>query len=134
MILYQKKTVAGQPVGAPAELPFDLVGLSDETLAELSWTDPALGYHGFKFEPVEVTDPNAPPRRIGRLPFMQRIPPPARIAIRSAGKVDVIVEDFLDLLAASDVIELDHPDTQMGVGYLVQQGLLTEQEAADLLG
>lgn len=134
MIKYQRQTMLGQPLAPPADLPPELVGLSNESLADLSWTDAALGYHGQRFMPVEVTvEVPQEPRRIARIQFMQRIPAAARIAIRTAGKTNPIVEDFLDLLAASLVIELDHNDTVMGLGYLQQQGLLTAEDVAAIL-
>lgn len=38
-------------------VPHDLQGLNDKDLADLSWTDPALGYHGFGWWPGEHTTP-----------------------------------------------------------------------------
>lgn len=73
------------------------------------------------------------PRRTSRIAFMQRMAVPTRIAVRTAGKSDPLIEDFLDLLTATDLVELDHADTLMGVQYLVMQGLLTQAEAEALL-
>ena len=39
-------------IGAPGPLPADLDGLAAESLADLDWTDEALGYRGFGFVPV----------------------------------------------------------------------------------
>lgn len=55
---YQRKQLPSTDVGAPAALPAELVGLTDETLADLSAAlDPdacaALGYTGHGFFPVE---------------------------------------------------------------------------------
>ena len=36
----------------PEGLPADLQGLASESLADLSWTDASLGYHGFGYWPV----------------------------------------------------------------------------------
>lgn len=49
-------------VGDPGPLPPELQGtLSDADLADLSWTDPALGFHGFGFWPVvDAAPPKAP--------------------------------------------------------------------------
>lgn len=135
MSLYQRiNATTGLLVGEPAPLPSNLVGLKDESLANLeqalgSTIAHELGFGGAGFLPVEPPEPEPEPRRITRIGFMQRIPTPKRIAIRTASKTDAVIEDFLDLLAATDLIELEHPDTLMGVQYLVMQGLLTQAEA-----
>lgn len=52
-MLYQKRELAGMvDVGEPGPLPADLVGLADESLADLDWTYAPLGYRGFGFFPV----------------------------------------------------------------------------------
>jgi len=53
MIKWQKKRLSdGADIGPPGELPPDLVGLSETSLAALDWTSEALGYRGFGFVPV----------------------------------------------------------------------------------
>lgn len=133
-MLYQRVNSQGQNVGEPGPLPEALRGLDDSVLDDLdAHFDPQalqqLGLAGAGFLPVEPPEPEPEPRRITRIGFMQRIPTPKRIAIRTASKTDAVIEDFLDLLAATDLIELEHPDTLMGVQYLVMQGLLTQAEA-----
>ena len=58
MINWQKKTLSGgAEIGEPAALPLDLQGLSESSLADLDWTDAALGYRGFGYVPViDLTD------------------------------------------------------------------------------
>jgi hypothetical protein len=140
-MLYQRVNEQGQHVGPPAPLPEAVRGASDEVLADLNaYFDHQallqLGLLGAGFLPVPPEPPPEPepePKRITRIGFMQRIPTPKRIAIRVAAKTEPIIEDFLDLLSATDLIELDHPDTLMGVQYLVMQGLLTQAEAEAVL-
>lgn len=38
-------------------VPADLQGLATESLQDLSWTDPALGYHGFGYWPIREARP-----------------------------------------------------------------------------
>lgn len=38
-------------------LPADLQGLAAESLRDLSWSDPALGYHGFGYWPIREARP-----------------------------------------------------------------------------
>ena len=53
MINWQKKRLSdGSDVGTPDNLPLDLQGLADESLADLGWTAEELGYRGFGFLPV----------------------------------------------------------------------------------
>jgi hypothetical protein len=131
---YQRKQLPDTNIGDPGPLPEELVGLEDESLADLSWADPALGYRGVGFFPVAEPTPEPQlPREIPPLAFMQRIPPTKRIAIREAAKADPILEDFLDLLGKATIVRLDHADTAAGVGYLVMRGKLTQTEAEALL-
>lgn len=44
-------------VAGPGPLPAELRGLADESLADLSWTDPALGHVGHGYWPCAVTVP-----------------------------------------------------------------------------
>lgn len=60
MIAYQKRQLPSDDVGEPGDLPLELQGLADISLADLIWTDVALGYHGFGYFPVEVDDPPPP--------------------------------------------------------------------------
>lgn len=137
-MLYQRVNArTGENVGVAAPLPQPILGLTDEVLADLDAAlDPEalieLDLLHAGFIPVPPPTPVAE-HKISRIAFMQRIPAAKRIAIRSAGKADPVVEDFLDLLAATDTVDLSDGDTLMGVGYLVMQGLLTQAEAEELL-
>src|SRR3990167_3110566 len=134
-MLYQRISLAtSEPIGEPGPLPADLLGgLTDADLAVLGTLGPAEHYVGLGFLPVEPDPAPAPVRRLARIAFLQRLPPLKRIGIRTAAKTDVFIEDFLDLLSATDLIELDHADTLAGVGYLISQSLLTQEEAETLL-
>lgn len=134
MSTYQRKTLAtGENIGAPGPLPADLVGgLTDADLERLGELGPAAHYAGQGFFRVADPEPEPAVRRITRIGFMQRMDPAKRMAIRTAAKTDIVIEDFLDLLAATDLVELDHADTIAGLGYLVSQELLTTDDVADL--
>lgn len=61
MTLYQRIDLAtSEPVGPPAPLPPALVGLADESLANLDWADEAVGFKGAGFWPVTVQAPADP--------------------------------------------------------------------------
>lgn len=130
MALYQRKRLSnGQNIGSPAPLPADLVGfLTDADLERLAELNPAAEYAGHGFFRVPDPEPEPEPRRISRIGFLQRIPTEKRIAIRTAAKTDVLIEDFLDLLGATDIIELDHEATVAGLAYLVSENLLTADD------
>jgi hypothetical protein len=49
-----------QNIGPVRPLPAELVGLADESLSDLSWADPALGYGDFGFSPVPDPPPEPP--------------------------------------------------------------------------
>ncbi len=84
MIVYQKRQLPADDVGEPGDLPLELQGLADISLADLIWTDAALGYHGFGYFPVEVADPPPPiPVAVTQLQF--------RRALRHFGLYDAVV-------------------------------------------
>ena len=150
MILYQRKTLPGGNVGQPGPLPADLVGLQEESLANLSWTDPALGYIGHMFVPVEVADPvGAPPVRLSKLNFLRLLTANERVAFnivtrkvqaltladyQDVAKAPLVAaEVFLSLFNATDTIDLANPDTAAGVGLLVALGILSQDRGACVL-
>lgn len=71
--------------------------------------------------------------RLAKIDFLRLLTVPERIAIRTLGKTDVIIEDFLDMINAAQNIELTNADTVAGVGYMVQQELLTPERGAAVL-
>lgn len=84
MIAYQKRQLPADDVGEPGDLPAELQGLADISLADLIWTDAALSYHGFGYFPVEVDDPPAPiPIAVTQLQF--------RRALRHFGLYEAVV-------------------------------------------
>ena len=132
-MLYQiHDIVTDTPIGEPAPLPAELVGLDNASLADLSWVDPALGFSGQGFLPVYVVIPEpVVPRDITAIAFLQRFTTAERVAIRASA--DPIIADYLDLLRVSTLVNLDNADTVQGVSYLVAQGLLTPERADALL-
>ena len=78
--------------------------------------------------------PPDPPAPISRLEFLRRIPAAARIAIRQAAATDPVLADALQLLDLAESVRLDDPDTVILVGYLRQQGHLTDAQAAVVMG
>ena len=134
MIKWQKiETPAGDTVGAPGDLPPDLVGLSEDSLADLSWTSEDLNYRGFGFLPVETSDPT--PRVVSTLAFLRRIPAAKRVAImQAAAAPDYAIQALLQVInAATHGVELDHPDTINGLAYAKSKGLLTDADVAAIL-
>ena len=143
MIVYQRKTLAGATVGQPGPLPPELVGLEDVSLGDMSWADPALGFRGEQFVPVErLEPPPALPQRIKKLDFWRLLTAGERVAFNIVSrKVQgltladyqdttkaplIAAEVFLNLFAATDIIDLANPDTAAGVGLLVSLGILTQ--------
>lgn len=144
MIYQRVNAQTGAPIGAPGFLPPELVGLADESLADLSWSDPALGFAGVGFLPTPEPAPPAPPhepRRISKVDFWRRFTPAEQVAMLGARKTIAAMspEEFgspssvgwwqlavafqtLDLIPS--VIELDHPDTVAGVEGFAAAGLV----------
>jgi hypothetical protein len=124
-MLYQRRNLAtGEDIGEPGPIPRELLGLADESLANLNWADASLGYTGQGLFPFS--------RKVTALAFKQRLTAAERIAIRAAATSDPVIADFLDLLSSASTVDLDHADTVSGVDYLVSTELLTAERAAEL--
>lgn len=65
--------------------------------------------------------------------FLRRFAIAERIAIREARRTDMVVEDFMSLMEADGTVRPKHPDTLAGIGYLVQQGLLTQERSTIIM-
>jgi len=80
------------------------------------------------------TAPEPEPLPVGgmtRLAFIRRFTLAERISIRQS--TDPIVVDGIAMLEAAEEVKLDDPDTVALIGYLVTQGLLTQERAAEIL-
>lgn len=84
-------------------------------------------------DPVEPEVP-APTVTWPRLDFLRRFNMGERIAIRTARATDPILNDFFSLLEQATNVHSDDPDTLAGMGYLVQQGLLSAARRDEILG
>lgn len=104
-----------------------------ERTPELAHVGPGWGWDiaGFTAPPEP---PRAPRGPITRLEFLQRIPANVRIQIRTRAKLDPVIEDAMALLDAATEVDTDHPDTIQLVMYLRMQGLLSDEQAAAVLG
>lgn len=71
------------------------------------------------------------PQLLTQLAFLRRFTASERIAIRSS--TDPIIQDFLQLVSLAQDILVTDPDTQMGVGYLAQQGYIAPERVAEIL-
>lgn len=72
------------------------------------------------------------PVPLTRLEFLRRFTPQQRINIRASN--DPVIQDGMGLLDLAQEVRVDDPDTQFFVGYLVQQGLITQADADRILG
>ena len=137
-MLYQRKTLPSIPMGEPAPLPAELVGLSDESLADLSAALPdsadERGYAGQGFFPVEPPPPPPPAvDELHKVDFLRLFTQAERIAIREAAKVNPLIADYQDMLDATDKPRLSDPDIQTGVPLLELGGFLAPGRAAQIL-
>lgn len=124
---YQRKLLADMSnIGAAGPLPPEIANLADESLADMSWSDPSLGFSNSGFFPVI--------RTISALAFIQRIPMTARVAImQAAGAPDYNMQALLQMIgAASNGINLDDSDLIAGIAYAVAHSLLTADQATAL--
>ena len=138
-MLYQRKTLPSILMGVPAPLPAELVGLSDECLADLSAAVPEaaqeLGYAGQGFFPVEPDPPTPPPpsRVLNKVDFARLFTQAERIAIDDAANINPVVRDYDRMLNRAPNVNLDDPDVQTGVPLLELGGLIGVGRAAQIL-
>lgn len=66
-----------------------------------------------------------------QLAFLRRFTTSERIAIRAS--TDPVIQDFFHLLSLAQDIVVTDSDTQMGVGYLAQQGFIAPERVAEIL-
>jgi len=66
--------------------------------------------------------------------FLLRFTFEERAAFRAAAAVDPVVADFQQLQASAQEVISDDPTTLMGMAYLVQSNLLTQQRMDEILG
>lgn len=103
--------------------------------APIEWVGFEFATHDHTVMPDPV-DPPTPPSvyEWPRLDFLRRFTMAERIPIRNARLTDPILNDFFSLLEQADIIHSNDPDTMAGMGYLVQQGLLTAARRDEILG
>jgi hypothetical protein len=102
----------------------------------------ATEWGGFEFaththEVVPDPEPLAEPETVyewERLEFMRRFTAAERIAARQAEATDPIMGDFFDLLRQAATVHSNDPDVILGLGYMVQIGLLASGRPAEILG
>lgn len=51
--MFVKVNLSDGSLSEPGALPAELTGLNAESLRDLSWTDPALGFHDYSYLPVK---------------------------------------------------------------------------------
>lgn len=137
-MLYQRKTLPDTNIGDPAPLPAELVGLSDASLADLSAAlgvaAEETGFDGQGFFPFTPPPPEPEPvDELHKVDFLRLFTQAERIAIRSAAKVNPIVEDYQAMLDAATVIRLSDADIQEGIPDLEDAGLIGPGRAAQIL-
>jgi len=137
-MLYQRKTLPDTLMGDPAPLPAELVGLSDDSLADLSAAlgvaADETGFAGQGFFPFTPEPPPPPPvDELHKVDFLRLFTQAERIAIRQAAKVNPVVEDYQAMLDAATIIRLSDADIQEGIPELEDAGLIGPGRAAQIL-
>lgn len=137
MALYQRKLIStGEDVGEPGPLPRELMGLRDESLADLPAAlgeefAAANGWADTGYLPVADPEPAAP-RWIHKALFKRRFTAQERIAIRAASASDPVLFDFMDVLDTTEQVFLDDAELIQGLGYLVLLNLLGSGRMAQI--
>jgi len=88
---------------------------------------------GAKFDGKTITNPPPQTKRITKLAMRQRFTIPELIGILEASKTDPMIEVLLGNMQVATFIDLSRTDTIQGLGYLMQQGLITAQRMGEIL-
>ena len=82
---------------------------------------------------LQIPEPVAPAvRSLTKREYLGRFTQAERVAIRTAAKQSAELEDYLELLALSEDINLDDPDLVLGLTMLEGTGLITAGRAAEI--
>lgn len=81
----------------------------------------------------KIEDMPKPPQVLTPLQFLERLTVDERVAIRAAAKQNPLLDDWLDMLRATSIVDLADPRTVGGVRAIVSAGLLTTQRGDELL-
>lgn len=110
----------------------DAVVQTDTAGPGWAWTAEG-GFVAPEPEPMPEPEPDYGPA-LALVDFLRRFTVAERVTIREARKTDPIIDDFMGLMESAGTIRLRHPDTLAGLGYLVQQGKLTDERADEITG
>lgn len=78
--------------------------------------------------------PPSAPQEWAPIDFLRRFTPAERIFARRLRDTDPILDDFFALLDMSTMLHSDDSDMRLGMGYLVQLGVLTAARHNIILG
>lgn len=79
-------------------------------------------------------DPPPPaPRTLTPSTFKQRFTLAERTAIRAAGATDMVIADYLDILATARDVDLNDANVVAGLDYMVGQALITASRKDEIL-
>ena len=98
---------------------------------------PGWTYDGTTFSPPAppAPAPSAPTTTpfMSHFGFLSRLTPQERTAVRSATATDPVLDDAMFLFNSAERIDVTLPTTQQLVGYLAQQGHITQSRVPELL-
>lgn len=131
---YQRKTLPDIDIGQPGFLPDELVGLADESLADLSAAlDPCPDqFVGEGFFPV-ADPPPAPVLVVSPYEFLNLFTEAEQAAILGAAQTNMQIAVWNNMLNHVDFVHLDDPKTIAGVSALETAGLIATGRAPQIL-
>lgn len=123
--------------------------VSNGTVANIALASTPLASNWIRSDTANIGDhydattgvfaaPVAPPapepsNELTKIEYLKRFTQDERIAIRAAGKVNSVVEDYIELMNAAVIVHKDDPNTIAGLNALTQAGILAPGRAAEIL-
>lgn len=83
---------------------------------------------------VPAAAPRPAPQEWAPIDFLRRFTPAERISARRLRDTDPILNDFFALLEMTSTVHSDDRDMRLGMGYLVQLGVITPARRNIILG
>lgn len=111
-----------------------------ESDAPVEWS--GMEFFDFDHLPAPIYEPTPAdppaiairgPRIISKLAYLRRFTSEERTAVRAASKVSPVLEDYLELMALAEEINLDDADIISAVNMLSAAGLITPTRANEVL-
>lgn len=112
----------------------ELMRYTADAVIEWQGCELATCTHTAMPDAVLAAAPRPAPQKWETIDFLRRFTSAERISARLLRDTDLVLNDFFALLEMTSTVHSDDPDMRLGMGYLVQLGVLTPARRNTILG